>query len=561
MEQPLVYRRHFMKRYVLGMDFGTLSGRAVVVDALTGDILGESVFEYPHGVMDKVLPDGTPLPSKAARQHPEDYILTMQNIIDGSCSAAGISPYDIEGVGIDFTGCTLLAIDEAAQPMCFYEKYKSDPNAYVKLWKDHSCIAEADRITAVAEQRGESWLGTYGGKISSEWQLPKILQTLETSPELYEDTCKFTEAGDWLVHLLTGCEVCGSSYAGFKAIWRYGEGYPDNEFFKAVHKDLDGIVGTKISENVVVSGNTAGFVNEAGEALTGLKIGTPVAVSVLDAESAMPALGITNVGELMLILGTSGCFILNSEGKTDVSGICGHAYGAVFPEYNTYEAGQSCLGDGFDWYVRNFVPHSYYEEAQKQGVNIHKHLRDKARALDVGESGLLVRDWFNGNRSVLADYDLSGMILGLTLTTKPEEIYRAIIEAAAFGSRMIIDTFVAGGVEVNSIFASGGIALKDDMMMQIYADVLKREVYVSSATQAGALGSAIYAAKACGIYADIQSAVKNMSASIEKTYIPDSVRGEKYDRLFAEYKRLHDYFGRGENDVMKRLFKYQQENK
>ena len=545
----------FMKRYVLGMDFGTLSGRALVVDALTGEALGESVFEYPHGVMDVSLPDGTPLRSKSALQHPEDYIFTMQNIIDGACRQAGISARDIEGVGVDFTGCTVLPIDREGQPMCFYEKYKSDPNAYVKLWKDHASTAEADRITKVAQERGEKWLDVYSGKISSEWMLPKILQTLETSPELYSDTYRFIEAGDWINLLLTGNETHARSFAGLKAIWNSQDGYPEDSFFKAINKDLSGIVGTKLSEDILPVGDIAGYVSETGEKLTGLRQGTPVALAMIDAWAAMPALGITDEGQLMLILGTSGCFIVNSRERHDVKGICGHVYEGAFSKCYTYEAGQSCLGDGFDWYVKNFVPESYALEARREGINIHKYLGKKAKQLGIGESGLVVLDWFNGNRSILADYELSGMILGLTLATKPEEIYRAIIEAAAFSSRMIIDAFTDGGVRVDTIMASGGIALKDEMMMQIYADVTRREIRVASTTQAGALGSAIYAAVAGGIYNDLESAVRVMSVPIAKTYSPIPENSVAYDKLFEEYKTLHDYFGRGGNDVMKRLGK------
>ena len=544
-----------MSRYVLGMDFGTLSARAVAVDATSGEIVGEGIFEYPHGVMDTALPDGTPLSSRSAIQHPQDYVLAMQSIIDSACNKAGICPEDIEGVGVDFTGCTVLPIDKNGQPMCAHERYKSDPNAYVRLWKDHSSTPEAEKITEIAASRGEKWLATYSGKISSEWMLPKILQTLEQSRELYGDTFRFIEAGDWITLLLTGNEVHSSCFAGFKAIWDAENGYPDNQFLCALDAGLDGIVGGKLSENVVSVGNVVGFVSQDGARLTGLRTGIPVCVATLDAEAAMPALGITGANELMLILGTSGSFIVNSKKKLEINGICGRAYEAVFPGYYTYEAGQSCLGDGFDWFVRNFVPESYSAEARERGISIHRYLREKAQSLGIGESGLVVLDWFNGNRSVLADFDLSGMILGLTLSTKPEEIYRAMIEAAAFSSRMVIDAFEDGGIPVGSICASGGIALKDEMLMQIYADVTRREIKVFSVSQACALGSAIYASAVCGIHDDLATAISVMSAPVARVYRPIRDNSIAYDKLFEEYKQLHDYFGRGGNDVMKRLVK------
>lgn len=541
-----------MKRYVLGMDFGTLSGRALVVDALTGDILGESVFEYPHGVMESVLPDGTELKPKSALQHPEDYILTMQNIIFDACIKAGITPLDIEGVGIDFTGCTVLPIDAEAQPMCFYEEFSNDPDAYVKLWKDHSSVDQADRITCIAKQRGEEWLETYSGKISSEWMIPKILQTLENSPELYARTDRFIEAGDWISLLLTGNETHGVSFAGLKAIWG-DNGYPSDEFFCALDPRLSGIVGTKLSEKIYPSEEMAGRVNEIGSQLTGLKIGTPVSVAILDAHAAMSALGIADEEQMLLIVGTSGALVVNSSQRHRIKGICGYTKGAIFKDSYTYEAGQSCLGDGFDWFVNSFVPESYAAEAKAQGMGIHKYLREKASRIPAGKSGVLVLDWFNGNRSVLADQNLSGAVVGLTLSTRPEQVYRAIIEAAAFSTRMIVDTFEDGGVKVGDIYASGGIALKDEMMMQIYADVLRRNIHVSSATQAGALGSAIYAATVAGIYDNISDAIKVMSAEIHRTYTPIEENSRAYDKIFEEYRILHDYFGKGENDVMKRI--------
>lgn len=544
-----------MKRYVMGIDFGTLSARALIVDALSGEEIAEAVSEYPHAVMDMTLWDGTRLPPKSALQHPSDYLFSLKNAISVALKKSGLAAESIEGLCIDFTGCTVLPVDENMQPLCLDARFEHEPNAYVKLWKSHAAEDQANRITAVAEQRGEEWLKRYSGKISSEWMLPKILQVLEQSPEVYDATARFIEAGDWITSLITDNEAHGSSYAGYKAMWSADGGYPSNDFYRAVDERLDGIVGTKISERVVPVGTVAGYISEQGAALTGLKAGTPVAPSILDAEAAMPALGITGEGELMAILGTSSCYIINGKEPQAVKGICGYVGEAVFPGYYTYEAGQSCVGDGYDWFVKNFVPEKYAVEARNEGKNIHKYLREKAQKLAIGESGILVLDWFNGNRSVLADYDLSGMMLGLTLASRPEEIYRAIIEATAFGARMIVEAFEDGGVPVNSIYASGGIALKDEMMMQIFADVTGKEVRVASTTQAGALGSAIYASVAAGIYTDMSPAVEVISKPAARVYTPVTKNSIAYEPLFNEYKTLHDYFGRGGNDVMKRIMK------
>lgn len=541
------------KRYVIGMDFGTLSVRCVIADALTGKTVAESVSEYEHGVMDDTFLDGSPLKSKIALQHPLDYINSMKSTVTECLSASSLNAEDIAGVGVDFTGSTVLPVDKDGIPLCFDGRFSNEPHAYVKLWKSHSAEAEANAVTALAEKRGEPWLIGYGGKISSEWMIPKILETLNDAPHVYEAAAEFTEAGDLITRLLTGSSTRSTSFAGFKGIWNDETGYASNAFFCELDSRMDGIVGTKISQNVRPVGEIAGYVDERGASLSGLAVGTPVCLSILDAHAAMPALGISGERELMLILGTSGCFIINDSAAKNIPGICGKVNDAIFKGYYTYEAGQSCLGDGFDWFVKNFVPEKYTVAARESGVSIHKYLRDKAQKLAVGQSGLLVLDWFNGNRSILADYDLSGMILGLTLTTKPEEIYRAIIEASAFSSRMIIDNFSDNGIEIGTIYASGGIALKDEMMMQILADVTRREIHVSSATQAGALGSAIFASVVAGIFANIKDAVKVMSVPSARIYHPIPENSQAYDKLYAEYSLLHDYFGRGGNDVMKRI--------
>ena len=272
-----------------------------------------------------------------------------------------------------------------------------------------------------------------------------------------------------------------------------------------------------------------------------------------DAHAALPALGVTDDDTLVMIIGTSTCHIINSKKKVPVKGICGYVENGIVSGYYTYEAGQGCVGDAFDRYVKNYVPESYTVEARERGINIHKLLREKAQKLSAGESGLLCLDWFNGNRSVLIDSDLSGMILGMTLNTRPEEIYRALIEATAFGTKMIIDNFVASGIDINSICATGGIAHKDEMMMQIYADVTGREIRIAATTQAGALGSAIYASVAGGAYSSVSEASKALSKPDCKVYVPNADNHRIYSKLYEEYKTLHDYFGRGENDVMKRL--------
>ena len=424
-----------------------------------------------------------------------------------------------------------------------------EPHAYVKLWKHHAAQPEADELNDLAAERKEPWLATYGGRVSSEWALPKILETLRYAPEVYDATARFMEAADWIVSTLVGTECHSKSFAGYKALYHNGQ-YPSKDFMTALDAKLDGVVGTKLSEKIIDFSMPAGRLCAEGAKLTGLKEGTSVAVPQIDAHAAMPALQITEAGELMLIMGTSACHIVNAVERANVQGICGYVPDGVIPGLVTYEAGQAAVGDIFDWFVRNCVPASYEREADSRSISLHALLTEKAADLTVGQTGLIALDWFNGNRSVLDDSGLSGMILGLTLGTKPEHIYRALLEATAFGTNMIID---AMGLPIHTIKVAGGIANKNHLLMQIYADVLGRPIGVSQSTQAAALGSAIYAAVAAGIYPDLDQAAKAMGSPVTKFYYPNEEAHKAYRKLYKEYVILHDYFGKGSNDVMKRL--------
>ena len=543
-----------MAKYIIGTDYGTLSGRTVLVNASTGEELAESVLNYPHAVMDEALPCGKKLPASYALQHPADYLEVLRVTVPDVLKKANVSPEDVAGFGIDFTACTLLPVDENAYPLCMKEEYANEPHAYVKLWKHHAAQPHADEINALAEKMGEPWLPIYGGKISCEWALPKILQILREAPDVYANTARFIEAGDWMSWVLTGEETHSAVFAGYKGLWNAETGYPSNNFMKALDKGLDGIVGTKLSEKVLGMDKIAGRINQAGAELTGLAVGTPVALPMIDAHAAMPALNITGDGDLMLIEGTSACHILNSHDKKNVDGICGYVKDGVIPGLYTYEAGQSAVGDIFDWFVQQCVPVSYVTEAKERGMNIHKLLREKASRLTAGESGLLALDWWGGNRSILVNSDLTGMILGMHLGTKPEEIYRALIEATAFGLRVIVEQYEKSGIVINNVCAAGGIAQKDDMMMQIYSDVLNRDIQIAGSTQAGALGSAIYASVAGGIYPDVKTAAEKLSKAPVKIYHPNAESHRIYTALYEEYKTLHDYFGKT-NQVMERLKK------
>ena len=421
------------KKYTIGVDYGTQSGRAVLVEVETGKELASAVKVYPHGVMDEYLPDGkTKLSLDWALQHPQDYLDVLNETIPTILKEANVSNEDVIGIAIDFTACTMLPIDREGTPLCFHEEYKLTPHSYVKLWKHHSAQDEATKLNKIAEARGEEFLKLYGGKISSEWLIPKIWQILDEAPDVYSATDKFLEATDWVNMQLTGKEKRNSCTAGYKGMWHKQNGYPSKDFFKSLDPRLENVVFEKLSTDIYPMGSKAGEITEKAAKLTGLKIGTAVAVANVDAHVAVPAVGITDEAKMLMIMGTSTCHILLGTEEKIVPGMCGVVEDGVIPGYLGYEAGQSCVGDHFEWFVNNCVPASYTQESEEKAVSIHELLTEKAEKLAVGESGLIALDWWNGNRSVLVDVDLTGMILGCTLLTKPEEIYRALIEATAY---------------------------------------------------------------------------------------------------------------------------------
>lgn len=553
-----------VKKYSLGVDYGTLSGRAVLVEVDTGNIVATAVKNYTHGVMDEYLPGGKiRLGPDWALEHPADYLEVLGETIPAVLKESGINAEDIIGIAIDFTACTMLPIDKSGTPLCLKEEYKAIPHAYVKLWKHHAAQDEANKLNETAEAMGETFLKRYGGKISSEWMMPKMMQILDEAPEIYNAADRFIEAADWMSLMLTGNERRNSCTAGYKAIWSKREGYPSKEFFKALDPRLENVVEDKLSNDIYPLGGKAGELTAEMAKLTGLKAGTAVGISNVDAHVAVPSLGIDDTGKMLMIMGTSTCHMVLGTEEKIVPGMCGVVEDGILPGFYGYEAGQSCVGDHFQWFVENCVPAAYTEEAKNRGFSIHKLLREKASALKVGESGLVALDWWNGNRSVLVDVDLTGLIIGCTLLTKPEEIYRALIEATAFGTNMIIETFENNDVAIKELFACGGIAEKDEMMMQIYADVTNREIRISDSPQAVALGSAMFGAVAAGKekggYDSIFEAAKYMSKVKKSYYKPNPDNVEAYKKLYAEYKLLHDYFGRGANDVMKRLKKIKAE--
>lgn len=544
------------KKYSIGVDYGTLSGRALLLDLQTGEEVACAVKEYTHAVIDETLPCGTKLGQDWALQHPQDYLEVLKETIPAIIEQAGIHPKQVIGVGIDFTACTVLPIKADGTPLCFIDTYASNPHSYVKLWKHHAAQEEANDLNEIANERSESFLDRYGRKISSEWMVPKVMQIVKEAPEIYDAMDRFIEATDWVTMQLTGEEKRACCTAGYKAIWHKKDEYPTKDFYKALHPKLENFIEEKLTTDIYPMGTKAGEITEYASKLTGLALGTAVSVGNVDAHVAIPAVGITDAGKMLMIMGTSTCHILLGDNERNVPGMCGVVEDGVLPGFFGYEAGQSCVGDHFAWFVENCCPANYLEEAKTKGVDIHQLLTEKADALKVGESGLIALDWWNGNRSILVDVDLTGMILGMSLLTKPEEIYRALIEATAYGTKMIIDTFEKNGVPIKELYACGGIAEKNAMIMQIYADVTGREIKISASAQAPALGAAMFGAVAAGAKNGGFDTIKEIAEKFGKikdiTYKPIKENQQVYTKLFAEYAILHDYFGR-ENDVMKRL--------
>ena len=545
-------------KYSLGIDFGTLSARAVLVEVQSGNEVASSEYDYANAVIDEVLPtSGEKLPSDWALQDPKDYLTGLATTVPAVLKEAGVSPDDVIGIGIDFTACTMLPVAANGDALCFDPKWEKNPHAWVKLWKHHAAQPEANRINEVAEQRGEKFLQRYGGKISSEWFFSKALQILDEAPEVYAAADRLMEAADWVIMQMTGVETRNACTAGYKAMWEKATGFPPNDYFKALDPRFENVVDEKMSREIAPIGARAGVLTPEMAEKVGLRAGTAVAVANVDAHVAVPAATVTKEGIMVAIMGTSICHMVLGREPKIVEGMCGYVEDGILPGFFGFEAGQSCVGDHFAWFTENCVPASYEKEAQQRGISVHVLLSEKAAKLKPGQSGLLALDWWNGNRSVLVDADLTGMMLGMTLNTKPEEIYRALIEATAYGTNVIIEAFQSNGVPVNEIVACGGLPERNEMLMQIYADVTNREFKVAASAQTVALGSAMWGAvaagKSAGGYDDINDAAAQMARVKDTTYKPNPEAHAVYAKLYEEYKKLHDYFGRGGNDVMKRL--------
>ncbi|HEY0938035.1 MAG TPA: ribulokinase [Trebonia sp.] len=542
---------------MVGVDFGTLSARAVVVRASDGAELGTGLGEYAHGSIERRLPSsGQALPPDWALQDPADWRTALGTAVRAALQDAGADPSAVAGIGTDFTACTVLPVLSDGTPLCEVPELRARPHAWPKLWKHHAAQPQADRINDLAHARQEKWIGRYGGRISSEWEFAKALQVLEEDPETYQRTQRWIEAADWIIWQLCGRETRNACTAGYKGIYQDGQ-YPSADYLRALHPEFADFAQTRLA-GVPLSalGSRVGTLSAAGAELTGLPAGIAVAAGNVDAHVTASAAQAIAPGQLLAIMGTSTCHVVNSDHLAEVPGICGVVDGGIIEGKFGYEAGQSAVGDIFAWWTGLGVPESYLEEAAEQGLSLHEYLSAKCAGQPVGAHGLVALDWMGGNRSVLVDHHLSGVIAGLTLTTAPEEVYLALLEATAYGTRVIIEAFDAAGVPVTEFIVAGGLK-RNRLLMQIYADVLRRPVSVARSDQAPAVGSAIHAAVAAGLHPDVAAASAVMGRLERAAYQPQAARSDVYDELYAEYRTLHDYFsGRPEwagNGVLHRL--------
>lgn len=552
------------EKYTIGLDYGTLSGRGVLVRCRDGEILSSAVKEYEHGVMEQLLPDGvTELADAWCLQYPGDYLAVMEEVVPRILKESGVPKEDIIGIGIDFTSCTLLPIDEEGKPLCEKKEYEARRNAYVKLWKHHGAQKQADRINTLLKSRNMEQMPRFGGKISPEVLIPKVLETAEEDPELYRSASEILEAGDWLTRVLTDSHERSCSMASYKAWWNQEEGYVDKEFLKELHPALENFTEDKAPGSICEIGKPIGYLNQEWAEKLGLVPGTIVAPSVIDSHAGVPGSGLSNEKQVMMVVGTSSVIVGLGTYPYSEKGIYGAVKDAIVPGYYAWESGLASVGDLFGWFVDRCVPAQDLADAEKKGITVHELLCKKAGKLYPGQSGVMALEWWNGNKTPFVEGNFTGALFGLNLNTKPEEIYRALIEATAFGTKEILDLYEKNGLTVEEIVASGGIAMKNSLFMQIYADVLGKKIKIAASDQAAALGSAVYAALAAGKdkggYDSYWEAVRNMSHVKEQIYEPDKNNVQKYKKLYTLYRKFSSIMGAQGRDLLLDLRKIKNE--
>ncbi len=527
-------------RYAIGVDFGTESARALLLDVRTGEELAVNVAPYPSGVIDHALPDsGQQLPPDWALQDPDDWVLAIEATVTGVLREGSVPADAVSGIGVDFTSCTVLPVTSEGVPMCKLEPWRSHPHAWAKLWKHHAAQPVADRLTEVALEREESFITRYGGRISSEWYFPKLIELWLEDRELYEAAEGFIEATDWIVWHMTGLERRQRTTAGYKALWSPEDGLPSTEYFRAAYPGFDR-PDAKLGNSFLPLGTRAGTLRAEVAEKLGLPSSTPVAVGNVDSFVSVPGAGVSKPGTFVSVVGTSICDMAVHPREIRLPGITGVVRDGILPGMYGYEAGQVAVGDMLAWFIREVAPPG----------STYASLEAEAARIAPGATGLMALDWWNGNRTILADADLTGVICGLTLQTTPDHIYRALLESIALGNRRIIDNFAENGLEMSEIVACGGIAISSPLLMQLFADVSGLKVHVPSSSEVPARGAALFAAVAGGAYADIDAAIGATRPAVATTYTPDADAKRTYDDCTRSIEACIELLGRSRVELL-----------
>ncbi|HXR28965.1 MAG TPA: ribulokinase [Solirubrobacteraceae bacterium] len=529
--------------YALGVDFGTESGRALLLDLRSGAEVAVSEVAYAHGVIDRELPEsGEQLPPDWALQHSDDWLAVLDVAIPAVLEQAPSAREGVIGLGVDFTSCTVLPVTAEGLPLFKQESWRSRRHAWPKLWKHHAAQPIADRLNEVAAARGETFLERYGGRVSSEWYFPKLIELWLEDREVYDACHGFIEATDWIVWYLTGSERRQSCTAGYKAMWSQEEGLPSAAFFEAAYPGFHQ-PAAKLGTAFAPLGTRAGTLRPQLAARFGLPESVAVAVGNVDSFVSVAGAGVQSPGTFVMVVGTSICDLVIDPAEVRLPGITGVVRDGILPGLYGYEAGQAAVGDMLAWFLHTLAPPGAEYAA----------LERAAAAIGPGASGLVALDWWNGNRTILADADLSGALFGLTLQTTREQVYRALLESIAFGNRRIIENFQEHGLALSEIVACGGIAEKSPLMMQLLADTSGLRVDVPDSIQIPARGAALFGAVAGGVYADIGSAIAATRPRIASSYVPDADAQAIYDRVYAVYRSLYERMGRSDAGLLHEL--------
>jgi L-ribulokinase len=525
-------------RLALGLDFGTEAVRALVLDLDTGQELATKTSAYKSGVMSKRLPWGPPLPSDWALQDPADWIDACELAATAALAVANVDRRAIVGIGVDFTSCTVLPTNATGTPLCQLPEWNHEPHAWPKLWKHHAAQGQADDVNELAARLGVSWLPRYGGRISSEWLIPKAAEIVDEAPTAYDAAHRLIEAGDWFVEQLSGELTRNSCAAGFKAQWNKREGYPAQSWLQQLRPQLSDLFTQRAGGRVVPPGTRVGRIRRDWASRLGVPQSVAVAAAIVDAHAGVLGSGVADPGTLYLAIGTSTCHLLLEPSERIVVGISGVVQDGIIEGAYAYEAGQASVGDMLDWYAR-LVGKS------------HEELTAAASLLAPGEAGLLALDWWNGSRTPLVDANLSGVIVGFNLATPPAAVYRGLLEATAFGTRLVVDTFAKAEIDVSRLVVGGGLAA-NKLLVQIYADVTGLPVAVVASDQPSARGAAVLAAAASSQFPDVRTAAKALTQMPSVSLEPRADAHALYDELYGVYLDLIAAFGEADSPL-KRL--------